>query len=87
MTTVTTTAVWNPLISVTDDATVQAKAVQMYQAGKATSEYAQTSPSPGGIANNVAPMTAVRSWTSEEAAQEWVAYLTPFGPQSIVINS
>jgi hypothetical protein len=84
---VTTTAVWNPLLNSTDDATVQAKALQMYQAGQATSEFGQTSPNPGGIANNVAPMTVVRSWTSQSAAEEWVAYLTPYGPQSIVINS
>jgi hypothetical protein len=59
----------------------------MFEAGLATSEFGQTSPNPGGIANNVAPMTVLRSWNNQAAAEEWVAFLTPYNPQSITINT
>jgi hypothetical protein len=66
---------------------VQAKAQQMFEAGLAIVATAMTIPNFGGIANNVAPMTSVRSWVSQEAAQEWVTFITAYNPQSVTINS
>ena len=84
---VTTTAVWDPLVSPADDALIKAKAQQMFEAGLTASVSAATSPIFGGIANNVAPMTSVRTWNTQEAAQEWVEFITAYNPQSITINS
>jgi len=87
MSIVTTTVVWNTLLSVEDDAAVKAKALQMFEAGLAVSESALTSPKIGGIYHNVAPITSVRSWHTLEAAQEWATFLAPYNPHSVTINS
>jgi hypothetical protein len=83
---VTTTVVWDPLLSTADDAVVQNKALEMFQAGQAATEKGLTTPNGGGIGYNTAPMTTVREWTSQAAAEEWVAFLAPYNPQSVVIS-
>jgi hypothetical protein len=87
MSTVYTRTVWNPLLTPTENATVQARANELFLAGEAISEYPTTMPNPGGINNNIAPMTVVRGWNSLESAQAWVAYLAPYNPLSSTIES
>jgi hypothetical protein len=84
---VTTTIVWDPLLSPTDDAALQAIARQFFLEGRAVSEFGLSSPNIGGIKNNVAPMTTLRSWTTVEDAQAWVEIVNRYNPQSVTINS
>ena len=84
---VNTRTVWNPLLTPTENATVQARANELFLAGETISEFPTTMPNPGGITHNVAPMTVVRGWNSLESAQAWVAYLAPYNPLSCIIES
>jgi hypothetical protein len=84
---VTTTIVWDPLLNSTNDAALQAIAKQFFLEGRAVSEYGITSPNLGGIKNNVAPMSVLRSWTTLEDAEAWVEIVNRYNPQSVTINS
>jgi hypothetical protein len=84
---VTTTIVWDPLLSPTDDAALQAIAKQFFLEGRAVSEFGISSPVLGGTKYNTAPMTVLRSWTTLEDAEAWVEIVNRYNPHSVTINS
>jgi hypothetical protein len=84
----TTTVTWNPIL--TDYTMFDTKSEEMRTAGKTngatTITYNGVLSQPGMVPGS-APLVVVREWTTVEAAQEWIDFVTPYNPQSAIINS
>jgi hypothetical protein len=81
MTTLTTT-IWDPIPA---DLTIfRHRASEMQAVGKTDGTEIVTYA--GGI-KGVAPLIVVRHWATMQDAQEWIDFITPYNPQSAIINS
>jgi hypothetical protein len=83
-----TTTTWDPIPA--DITIFYQKALEMQAEGKTDDStkvvtYAGVPGVPGSV--GPAPLVVVRQWATMQDAQEWIDFITPYNPQSAIINS